>query len=315
LIDSNNNHVFNNELSEIAATGIMVWYYSNNNTISDNIVETNQVGSYGIFLSESSYNKLYNNEISSKNASFPGHNDSVIFKTGFYAIFLQYSNQNEIIGNEISLYQNALALINSNKNVISKNNLTSCWYAGLVLANSNLNLIKNNNFINDSFITMDEIIELFGDIWEKLPTLMKILIKTRLKSQLHEATFSGSYLNKWRGNYWDSWPGVIPKPIKGTIGKNGRIPWRNFDLFPKIKPIVIEKQSYSEKDCQSLVRSNEIEDRLLETLLKDSETNNEETYNLPAFGINLLDYIDENDTTSYNMNDWLEDWQEITIDL
>ncbi|MCX6262685.1 MAG: hypothetical protein NTY95_17935, partial [Bacteroidia bacterium] len=148
-----------------------------------------------------------------------------------------------------------------------------------------------------------------------IPPLLKIWLNRILKSGMQQAVFSSSYLNKWRGNYWDNWPGLIPKPIKGNIGKNQRIPWRNFDLFPKIKPITIESQSDSEKERQSLVKSTEIENKLLEILTKNLDDSNEEKYGLPMFGINLLDYISENGTVPYNINNWLQDLQKMTIDL
>jgi len=113
---------------------------------------------------------------------------------------LTNSDNNQIINNNLSgSNKDGILLISSNKNKIEYNNIdiVSKGYFGIELTKSNLNKIHHNNFIN-CFI---------------------------------KATARKSWLNNWRGNYWER-PRILPKIIFVSKGIIGFIPCFNIDFFP-----------------------------------------------------------------------------------
>ena len=108
----------------------------------------------------------------------------------------------DIIGNNITNNKNNGIYLHgsSNENIIKNNKIIENNSVGIKLVYSDKNLISNNNFIHN---------------------------------QKH-ATFIDSYLNKWKRNYWDDHKNILPKIIRGKVGKN-EITWLNFDWRPAIK--------------------------------------------------------------------------------
>jgi len=114
----------------------------------------------------------------------------------------EWAIQTDIIGNNIKDNKNNGIYLqgSSNENIIEEGNTIENNSVGIDLIYSDKNLISGNNFINN---------------------------------QKH-ATFTDSFLNKWRRNYWDDHEKILPKIIWGKIGKK-EISWFNLDFFPSKK--------------------------------------------------------------------------------
>ena len=107
---------------------------------------------------------------------------------------------------------------------ISGNIISGNKDAGLVLIISYTNKIYGNDFRNNGIaIHLGE-------------SDRNDIIGNNFISNEKHVDLSNSFSNIWLGNYWDNWPGLIPKPIFGRIGIFGFIPWLNFDWFPAKKP-------------------------------------------------------------------------------
>jgi len=249
LLESSNNTIINNLINTTRMNinssngGIYTWYHSNNNIIFNNTLECDFNGD-GIIISESLRNKISNNTISSYSTS--DRNDTIfpIFQYGFNGILLQlYSHNNEVINNNISGYFTASQIWNSNENLFTQNYISNNLM-GLYLYKSHKNIITHNNFINNTFPL---------DIFDVMPFKFLQFFLKRLLSQ--HATFCSSFLNHWKGNYWDDWSSAFPKPIKGTIERSTMsifygvipipsppiIPLWNFDWHPLKEPYIHQK--------------------------------------------------------------------------
>ena len=184
--------------------GISLGFSRNNNTISGNNIINNLIG---IGLSDSSGNTLWRNTISNNTLEGIGLSDSsdnrIIYNTisnNDAGIFLYGSSNNTISGNIITNYYEDIELDYSLGNTISDNIICNSTFAGINLLASFNNNIHKNNF---------------------------------LENNIH-AIFYNSYFNSWKGNYWDDWTLLFPKPIYGTAFY--WIPLINFDWHPAKEP-------------------------------------------------------------------------------
>ncbi|EMR74059.1 parallel beta-helix repeat (two copies) [Thermoplasmatales archaeon SCGC AB-539-N05] len=177
-----------------------------NVTISDNIIQDNEVG---IILFTASWNYIQENIIQNNHHGISllatvknNFEKNIIQKNTGCGIWSEWG-QSTIIGNIISENKDCGVYLRgaSNENTIKDNNTFKENNIGLKLDNSNKNIIKGNNFINNT----------------------------------EQTTFNNSFLNRWNRNYWDDWQKIIPRIIKGKIGHKN-IPWINFDWFPSKKP-------------------------------------------------------------------------------
>jgi len=155
LRDSNNNTIINNIIRS-NNVGMHIWN-SNNNIMSDNIISSNN---WGIFLWVSNNNNISNNNISSNgcgidlsDSSNNSISDNIICSNNETGIFLRNSNNNIMSDNIISSNKwNGIYLRDSNNNSILNNNISSNDYGGIYLKENNNNSILNNNIsLNNGF--------------------------------------------------------------------------------------------------------------------------------------------------------------------
>jgi len=181
FINSNNNSIFNNNISSNNEDGIYIpsssnniisdniisnndngiyLWYSNNNCISDNIISNNNNGTY---LYHSNNNSISNNNIlNNYNPYYYGINAGIYLEhsngtsisnnnisNNMYGIFLWYSNKTSILNNNISDNRygevvGGIFLWYSNKTGILNNNISNN-VVGICILYSNDNSISNNN--------------------------------------------------------------------------------------------------------------------------------------------------------------------------
>ncbi len=179
-----------------------------NLSIYDNIIKDNEVG---VRIYTGCSNIIKNNFIQDNTIGIylmmTINNlieNNFIIKNKQNGVQTEWGCQNSIIGNNISDNKNNGIYLqgSSNNNIIKSGNTIENNSVGITLIYSNKNLISGNNFINN---------------------------------QIH-ATFIDSHLNKWRRNYWSGHEKIMPKIIKGTIGKN-EVTWVNFDWLTSKKLI------------------------------------------------------------------------------
>ena len=104
---------------------------SSNNTLADNIANSNAHG--GIYLSSSSSNKLTNN---TANSSTNSNNNN--------GITLYYSSNNNITDNTANSNNHGIRLYDSNSNTLTSNIASSNNYYGITLSSSSNNTLTNN---------------------------------------------------------------------------------------------------------------------------------------------------------------------------
>jgi len=171
LEHSNNNSISNNNISS-NDDGIYL-YYSNNNSISNNSISNNGLG-IGIWYSNKT--SISNNIIISNNGD---------------GIYLYYSNNNSISNNSISSNDDyGIFLESSNNNSISKNKICSNNLRGIILDCSNNNIIYLNNFINNTYNAYSYN---STNIWNSTEPITY--------------TYKGSSFTNYMGNYWDDYNG------------------------------------------------------------------------------------------------------------
>jgi len=176
-------------------------------SILDNIIKDNQVG---VKIYTGSSNTIKENNIQNNSVGIylmmTLNNlikDNNIQKNEENGIQTEWCVQTSIIRNQIIDNKNYGIFLqgSSNNNIIKNCNTIKNNSVGIYLLFSDKNLISGNNFI---------------------------------KNQKH-AAFTDSHLNKWRRNHWDDHEKMLPKIIKGKIGKN-EITWLNFDWLPSKNP-------------------------------------------------------------------------------
>jgi len=236
-----------------------IYVFSNHNTIMCNIIINS---SCGIFLTEASYNYIWDNYIYNNTVGivtfYSGCTYNIFLENNLFnniggicltesshckivdnkikydnstslsmGIMLQeFSTNNEIIGNLVSDYEFGIAMCSSINTKISGNNINSNRRFGLYLQHCSVNnKITYNNFINNGY--------------EKS-------YKFRGNAFFIDSEFI-PYSNIWNENYWDDWIGLkyklltfLPYRIPGRWGIIRGIgilfPTSDFDLSPAKEP-------------------------------------------------------------------------------
>ena len=174
------------------------------NIISNNIIRN--ITNSGISTLESSNNIISKNEI--LNASIGiwiDSHSSILSGNIIHDIFLEglilwEANNNIIIENNITNSRQGIVIKESNRNFIKRNNIAHNK-EGIFLSRSRRNKFYENNFIDSGFA--------------------------------RHVKFNGwSFLNYWRGNYWDNQKKHgLPKILLGRFGILP-LPWLKFDWRP-----------------------------------------------------------------------------------
>jgi len=172
-------------------SGIKTLSLKANTTISDNIIQNNNIGIFLNYAYETSWNIIKDNIIQNNEKGIYQHwsfnnviTDNIIKNNFGNGIELEHSNKARIKGNVIQDNVGCGIYIrtSSNKNIISgKNNIINNSI-GIKLENSYKNRITNNNFIDND----------------------------------QQAIFYDSFFNIWYRNFWDR-PRILPKLVFGKI--------------------------------------------------------------------------------------------------
>ena len=67
----------------------------------------------------------------------------------------------------------------------------------------------------------------------------QLIKKNNFIDNKNQAYYKNSHFNLWFNNYWNDWPGAIPRPIYGTIYLerfDKEIEWLQFDWRPAKEP-------------------------------------------------------------------------------
>lgn len=206
--------------------GVVVYIYYTNQVNISSFTVTN--GHTGIKMRQSNYCNISMNYI----------NDNIL--AGMHII----SGDDNVIfsNNRITGSEYGFGIDNGNNNLIIYNNIYSDT-CGIYLDNcSNNELICNEIFSNNWGIYLETCNhnKLFGNTIENNAigvflwySRLNYIIKNNFKANIDHASFLNSFFNLWCCNYWDDWPGIIPRPIFGTrIGIIIPTPWITFDIFP-----------------------------------------------------------------------------------
>lgn len=187
------------------------WIFSSGNIIIKNIIRNNIDG---IWLQSSGNNSIIGNIVSDsiydgivlyRSSNGNTIEGNKVQKSGYDGIILYSSSDNNTIkGNtaQNNTYY-GIVLDSSNSNTIIENTVQYNNYYGIILNSSNNNVIKHNNFINNRR-------HAFFMKWNVIPSF-----------------------NLWHENYWDDWPLMIPRPIRGRMRG---LPWINIDWHPAQEP-------------------------------------------------------------------------------
>jgi len=205
-------NIIENNIIKNNAVGIRFRYWKQLDTKPEfNKVHNNTFqNNFGfIILSDSSNNIIENNIlIGSSNSRIGGSNNNTmsnnkVINNESCTYFIWDSHNNTISNNFLisNSFNDAIYFENCNNNSIHHNYIRSVLGRGIIIENSSFNNIHHNNFA-------------------------KCLFKAR---------FLKSENNIWDNNYWGK-SRILPKPIFGRIGKNGLIPWVNFDRHPAKEP-------------------------------------------------------------------------------
>ncbi|NQE53040.1 Cell surface glycoprotein [ANME-1 cluster archaeon GoMg3.2] len=157
-VNSNNNNIRSNNVSNNSGSGISLSFSSNNNTITGNNASNNRKGIYlssscsntitsntarnnfvGIYLKESCNNNITGNNVS--------NNDD--------GIDLFFSSNNNVAGNNVRSNEWGIAVFCSSNNTITGNNVSSNRVGIGLTDSSNNNTLTSNTFVNDSLFVMD----------------------------------------------------------------------------------------------------------------------------------------------------------------
>ena len=179
-------------------------------TIRNNIIQNNDIGIFLNYAYEEPWNIVQDNIIQNN-------------RVGIYA---HWSNNNKISGNTIKMNSEHGLEMERCRNSIIKGNIISdngCY--GIYLrGSSDENTINGINIIRNNTVGV------------KLKESNKnIITGNNFVNNTYQAYFNNAYFTKWRRNFWDDWPRLLPKIIRGHIGKRG-IPWLNIDWLPKRNP-------------------------------------------------------------------------------
>jgi parallel beta-helix repeat protein len=208
LFNSNNHFIANNEILNNNDYGIHL-YDSYENNILNNNVESNRWGILLIsaFANQIEENNILNNEVHglwlNRGCWYNTINENIISNNNGHGILIQlYSQNNTISRNHIKENQRSGIYIGfywqCSDNIVSENTIELNHEYGISLYDSQNIQITSNDFIGTQT----------------------------------NAYFNDCNYNTWNDNYWNE-PRDRPYLI---IGKNGIIPWINFDLNPASQP-------------------------------------------------------------------------------
>jgi len=190
-------------------SGIKTLTLASSINIQNNIIKNNDIGIFLNYALEEG-NTIKDNLVYSNREGIYGHwaNDNYIINNTVkmnteHGLHMERCQLSKIQKNEFSnnggcgIYLRATSDNNiiNNKNIIKNNSI------GIKIKESNKNSISGNNFVNND----------------------------------QQAYFNQAHFTTWKRNYWDDWPHVLPKIIRGHIGQKGII-WINLDWLPKRDP-------------------------------------------------------------------------------
>ena len=225
LIDCKNVVIRNQTMEEFGVTIAMV-------NCPQSLINNNSFKYIGMFSCEEStirgnVIKDGNSGISIDRGDYVTIKENNITNHKSRGIYIDDSSHLSIINNSITNNDNIgidFAWMHCNLNTIKGNVISGNTDAGLWLSLSSYNTIEGNDFRNNGFaIHLGE-------------SDRNDIIGNNFISNEKHVDLSNSFSNIWLGNYWDNWPGLIPKPIFGRIGIFGFIPWLNFDWHPAKQP-------------------------------------------------------------------------------
>ncbi|MHA2101299.1 MAG: NosD domain-containing protein, partial [Candidatus Kariarchaeaceae archaeon] len=156
-----NNTILNNEVKN-NKIGIFLHYQNNNNTITNNIITSNQEKGLDLYFSDN--NKIFQNTIkytrtgmflrgSKKNVIF---NNTIDSASSWGGIYLESSsNQNNLVNNTLSNSNYGIRLYFSSNNTILNNTVKESRYHGIILGNSKYNELINNTAVNNLYSGID----------------------------------------------------------------------------------------------------------------------------------------------------------------
>jgi len=227
---------FRHSINDDIYSGVLI--YSKNVRIHNCNIVNNEDGISILGGSESTDNKIYNcyivnNTCSGVSSAFSGSNkiyDCYISNNKYGFSFWECYNNKiyncDIVNNGIGICIEGLWISHNNKICkcnVSNNEVGICFRGSVHSKIYNCNIMLNNEIgislggCHGNSILRNNFIGNFGG----------------------HASFSESLCNFWFRNYWDDWPGIIPRPIKGDIYLgfiNEYVPWYTFDWYPALKP-------------------------------------------------------------------------------
>ncbi len=219
----------------------------------ENLISSNEIeyaANNAIAITESCNNGIYNNKI---------HDN------GMGVLIFSYSNGNNISGNDVHDNQfYGISIQGGSYNIIEKNYIyANKEWCGIAIAKSwtKYNIIRENNISeNKCGIHLEGIgntVERNNIYKNGYGIFLSAWLSKCKRNRIAQNNFIGNgrdasfevdllSLNKWQGNYWDSWMAKTPKPIYGyaiiEFGRYGfgiRFPWVNFDWHPALQPYEI----------------------------------------------------------------------------
>jgi parallel beta-helix repeat protein len=202
-------------------------------TIQNVFIDTLSVDA-GIYIEGSDCNIISNNiirnitntgiEILSSHNNIISDNEIINVSDG---VSIVYTDSTILIGNVMrNINYKSLLIWKSDNNIILENNITDSRQ-GIVILESCRNLIKRNNIANNT-----------EGVFLSLSRRNKFYENNFIDSGFAgHVEFKGwSFLNRWRGNYWDNQlKHGLPKILLGRFGILP-IPWFDFDWRPAKVP-------------------------------------------------------------------------------
>jgi parallel beta-helix repeat protein len=255
-ITSKYNIIKGNKIAYNNHDGINIKNSSSNNTITQNIIISNNI--VGIYI-DSNNNTIRNNTVLNNEygISFVGSNNTIIRniinsnrKDG---IIIHKSNSNNIVSNNISNNYDGIVFFGLNYyNNIKGNNIILNNRDGINIWLSTNNIITQNNII----LNNDDGIEFFESSGNNITwnnfisnndwgiyidfSNNNTISRNNFLNNKKQAFFKDCKVNMWIQNYWNK-PRILPKLIFGLRNLGNwtepmRIPWLNIDWRPALKP-------------------------------------------------------------------------------
>ena len=168
---------------------------------------------YGVFLTSSSYNTIYGNNITAiigagiyfwSSSNYNSVIENNITGNNFYGILFGYSSGNVVSGNNMANNYYGIRLSPSSNSFVRGNNITANSYAGIRLdTSSNYNNVSENNITNNA-----------RGIYLSLSSNNRFHHNNFIGNTQQVCFFESGYANAWDdgypsgGNYWSSYTGI-----------------------------------------------------------------------------------------------------------